>query len=218
TICKRRRRIDRDENGGLSSEAKRFCINSIIQGSAADIMKSAMVQIAHALDEVKWQHGRPQLLLSIHDEFVLSCHRDDVDRLGRLLLREMQNPALPGHDEGDRFSVPLEVSMKYGQNWADMKELSITLAAAALDLSLIVTSPWKNLERRQALRDWFNSCSGVTYDHFPNVTLRLVFAMGAISPEFEESSRVELQKYPRDLVVFDSSPDLDPPVKRDVTY
>ncbi|KAF4669942.1 hypothetical protein FOZ61_002502 [Perkinsus olseni] len=128
TICKRRRRIDRDENGGLSSEAKRFCINSIIQGSAADIMKSAMVQIAHALDEVKWHHGRPQLLLSIHDEFVLSCHRDDVERLGRLLLREMQNPALPGHDESDRFSVPLEVSMKYGQNWADMKELSITLA------------------------------------------------------------------------------------------
>ncbi|KAF4685065.1 hypothetical protein FOZ60_006887 [Perkinsus olseni] len=180
TICKRRRRIDRDENGGLSSEAKRFCINSIIQGSAADIMKSAMVQIAHALDEVKWQHGRPQLLLSIHDEFVLSCHRDDVDRLGRLLLREMQNPALPGHDEGDRFSVPLEVSMKYGQNWADMKELSITLdGRTSAPQGVVQQLLWSNL-RPLPERD-------------PPPGLR----HGRDLPEFEESSRVELQKYPR---------------------
>lgn len=124
TICKRRRKIELD-GGELTSEAKRFCINSIIQGSAADIMKSAMVQIAHALDEAQWKRGRPQLLLSIHDEFVLSCHQEDVERLGRLLLREMRNPALPGHDEDDPFSVPLEVSMKYGHNWADMRELII---------------------------------------------------------------------------------------------
>ncbi|KAF4656956.1 hypothetical protein FOL47_008662 [Perkinsus chesapeaki] len=168
TLCRRRRKIDVGPDG-LSNEAKRFCINSVIQGSAADIMKSSMVQIARALDSVEWKHGRPQLLLSIHDEFVLSCHIDDVKNLGRLLIEEMQNPALPGCK--DHFSVPLEGTTAVLDSVFD----------AYIDIVAY-------------------HCSSLTTLHRGDFSLE------------EPGQATEAS------VIFESSPDTDPPVKRDVTY
>ncbi len=92
------------ENGG------RMAINTIIQGSAADIIKIAMIRIHGGLRAMK-----SRLLLQVHDELVFEYPPAEEDRLAALVRNGMENAV--------KLHVPLKVSLKRGPNWADMESL-----------------------------------------------------------------------------------------------
>ncbi len=114
TIFHRRRYIPDvlAANRGIRQAAERMAVNMPIQGTAADIMKLAMIRLDRAL------HGsglRAHQLLQVHDELVLETHRDDLDALVPLLREAMQGAA--------ELMVPLDVDVKVGSNWSEMTPL-----------------------------------------------------------------------------------------------
>lgn len=112
TILGRRRAIQgvRPDVGRQRNLAERTAINTVIQGSAADLIKQAMVDIHHRLRREKLQ---ARMLLQIHDELVFEVPRDGLDYLVQLVSEEMIG--------GKLLDVPLKVDMKTGNNWADVK-------------------------------------------------------------------------------------------------
>ena len=115
TLLGRRRRIPELEarNPSLRAAGERMAINMPIQGTAADIVKIAMIRLDRALREGGF---RARLLLSVHDELLLEAPRDEVDRLVPV-LREAMEGALP-------LSVPLTVEAKVGDSWEGMTPVS----------------------------------------------------------------------------------------------
>jgi DNA polymerase-1 len=95
-------------NPALRNAAERTAINTPIQGTAADIVKIAMVRVHDALA----QEGRDaQLLLQVHDELVLEAAEAEVEPVEALVRREMIGAA--------QLRVPLEVEVGHGRSWAD---------------------------------------------------------------------------------------------------
>lgn len=86
---------------------ERIAINTVIQGSAADIIKKAMIQV---LARMKKEGLRSRLLLQIHDELVCECPPDEVQAMATLLREEMSSAA--------ELTVPLKIDVKTGANWA----------------------------------------------------------------------------------------------------
>ncbi|MEW6225889.1 MAG: DNA polymerase I [Chloroflexota bacterium] len=115
TLLGRRRRIPELEarNPSLRAAGERMAINMPIQGTAADIMKLAMIRTDRALREGSF---RTRVVLSVHDELLLEAPRDEVDRLVPV-LREAMEGALP-------LSVPLTVEAKVGDSWEGMTPVS----------------------------------------------------------------------------------------------
>ena len=106
-----RRRTLRDINSPNATSrqaAERDAINTPIQGSAADLIKIAMVKVVRAL---KAANMRAEMVLQIHDELVFDTPLNEVDRLKEIVTREMTT-ALD-------FGVPLEVGIGVGSNWLD---------------------------------------------------------------------------------------------------
>lgn len=104
-----RRRTLRDinsRNATARQAAERDAINTPIQGSAADLIKIAMVKVDRAL---KAGHFRSRMVLQIHDELVFDAPKDEADRLMETVRREMVNAW--------DFGVPLEVGISAGANW-----------------------------------------------------------------------------------------------------
>ncbi len=104
-----RRRTLRDinsRNATARQAAERDAINTPIQGSAADLIKIAMVKVASAL---KAAHLRARMVLQIHDELVFDCPKDEEAALVDLVRREM----VGAYD----FGVPLDVGIASGRNW-----------------------------------------------------------------------------------------------------
>jgi DNA polymerase I len=89
-------------------EPERMAVNTVIQGSAADLIKIAMIRVWHKLNA---SNLRAKMLLQIHDELLFESHRDDVDALKQLVQTEMT--------EAIQISVPLAVDVQVGANWAD---------------------------------------------------------------------------------------------------
>jgi DNA polymerase-1 len=90
--------------------AERTAVNSPLQGTAADLIKLAMVHIDRALTTGGL---RAAMLLQVHDELVFECPPEEVDRISNLVKREM---------EGVReLKVPLVVDVGVGPNWRDAK-------------------------------------------------------------------------------------------------
>jgi DNA polymerase-1 len=87
---------------------ERIAINTVIQGSAADLIKKAMIHV-HA--RMQREEFRARLLLQIHDELVFEVPGDEIERLAALVREEMESV--------ERLSVPLKVDIKVGDNWAD---------------------------------------------------------------------------------------------------
>lgn len=85
-------------------------MNTPVQGTAADIIKKAMIQVHHALRE---QGLKSRMLLQVHDELVLEAPSAEVDLVKTLLRSAMENAA--------DLSVPLTVDIKQGLNWAETK-------------------------------------------------------------------------------------------------
>ena len=115
TLLGRRRRIPElsSSNGALRAAGERMAINMPIQGTAADIVKIAMIRMDQALREGGFA---ARMLLSVHDELLLEAPRDEVDRLVPV-LREAMEGALP-------LSVPLTVEAKVGDSWDGMTPVS----------------------------------------------------------------------------------------------
>ena len=110
TILGRRRTL-RDinsRNATARQSAERDAINTPIQGSAADLIKVAMVKVDRAL---KAERLRTKMVLQIHDELVFDTPLDEVDRVKEIVRREMTG-ALD-------FGVPLDVGIGVGRNWLD---------------------------------------------------------------------------------------------------
>jgi len=122
TLLGRRRRIPElsSSNGALRAAGERMAINMPIQGTAADIVKIAMIRMDRALREGGFA---ARLLLSVHDELLLEAPRGEVDRLIPV-LREAMEGALP-------LSVPLTVEAKMGDSWDGMTPVSRRDAALA---------------------------------------------------------------------------------------
>ena len=106
-----RRRTLRDinsRNATARQAAERDAINTPIQGSAADLIKIAMVRTDRAL---KAENLRAKMVLQIHDELVFDCPKSEAERVKEIVRREMTG----AYD----FGVPLEVGIGEGSNWLD---------------------------------------------------------------------------------------------------
>jgi DNA polymerase-1 len=110
TLAGRRRLLPElgSRNQQLASQARRQAINTVIQGSAADIIKMAMLAVA-ADQELRALNAR--LILQIHDELVLEAPAVNIEAAGTRLRRIMQNVA--------RLDAPLKVDLGTGRTWAE---------------------------------------------------------------------------------------------------
>ncbi|MBE6662274.1 MAG: DNA polymerase I [Ruminococcaceae bacterium] len=95
-----------EKNKMRRSFGERVAMNSPIQGTAADIIKLAMIRVADALAEKGFD---ARILLQVHDELLIEARRDEADEVLALLRREMENAAT--------LSVPLEAEVGVGENW-----------------------------------------------------------------------------------------------------
>lgn len=109
TILGRRRAINGIKNtvGRQRNLPERTAINTVIQGSAADIIKRAMINIYRRLENERWA---AKMLLQIHDELIFEAPAEEIDKLAELVVAEMSG-VMP-------LSVPLKVDVKSGVNWA----------------------------------------------------------------------------------------------------
>ena len=95
-------------NNTVRASAERVAINAPMQGTAADIIKVAMIRI-HAW--LKEKRMKSKLLLQVHDELVFDCHLDEADEL-QAKVKELMEGAL-------ELAVPLVVDMRVGKNWLE---------------------------------------------------------------------------------------------------
>jgi DNA polymerase-1 len=98
--------------GPQKAFAERQAINAPIQGSAADIIKRAMIRMPDALAKAKL---KARMLLQVHDELVFECPEKEAEKLIKVAKETMQSAASPAMD----LSVPLEVDARAAANWAD---------------------------------------------------------------------------------------------------
>ncbi len=120
TLLGRRRSIPelRMSNPALRGAGERMAINMPIQGTAADIIKIAMIRLPERLGAAR-VGGRPlraRVLLQVHDELVLEVPRDEVDAVAPI-VRETMEGAI-------KLDVPLTVDIKVGDDWESMRPLT----------------------------------------------------------------------------------------------
>ena len=112
TLMGRRRYLPdiRHSNFNLRSFAERTAINTPIQGTAADIMKKAMIDVERALEQAGC---KSRILLQVHDELVLEVTEDERERVAELVRATMQAAA--------SLEIPLLADVSFGKNWAETK-------------------------------------------------------------------------------------------------
>ena len=110
TILKRRRYLPdiHSANAVVRGFAERNAINAPIQGSAADIIKVAMVAVQKAMSKEKLQS---KMILQVHDELVFDVHVSEIERMQALVRTAMENAV--------SLEVPMEVEMKTASNWLE---------------------------------------------------------------------------------------------------
>lgn len=112
TLMGRRRYLPdiRHSNFNLRSFAERTAINTPIQGTAADIMKQAMIDVERALEAAG---VKSRILLQVHDELVLEVTEEEKEQVADLVRTTMQNAA--------QLDIPLLADVNFGKNWAETK-------------------------------------------------------------------------------------------------
>jgi DNA polymerase-1 len=90
--------------------AERIALNTPIQGTAADLIKMAMIHIDHVLAE---KYPNAKLLLQVHDELIVECPEDIAAEVAQLLSCELQQVA--------QLTVPLIAEAKFGKTWYEAK-------------------------------------------------------------------------------------------------
>ncbi|GAA4035558.1 DNA polymerase I [Flavobacterium cheonhonense] len=110
TVLGRRRYLKdiNSANAVVRGAAERNAVNAPIQGSAADIIKLAMINIHRKLTSENW---KSKMLLQVHDELVFDVHHSELEKIKPMIKHEMENAFT--------MSVPLEVEMGVGQNWLE---------------------------------------------------------------------------------------------------
>jgi DNA polymerase-1 len=112
TLLGRRRPLPelRDHNRGVRALGERLAVNTPVQGTAADIIKLAMVNVQRRLDGAGLNAA---MLMHVHDELVFEVAEDDLDKLQSLVVEEMEGAF--------DLDVPLSVDVGFGLNWAALK-------------------------------------------------------------------------------------------------
>ena len=110
TILGRKRYLNdiNSRNAIIRSSAERNAINTPVQGSAADIIKIAMVKINR---EFQSQSMKTKLILQVHDELIFDCLIDEIDNVKKIVSYNMQNAY--------KLKVPLKVDIGQGYNWLE---------------------------------------------------------------------------------------------------
>jgi len=117
TLAGRRRPVPEltSRNGQVRSATERVAVNMPIQGTAADILKRAMIDVHRAL-EARPAHGagiRPRMILTVHDELLFEVPREEAGEVAALVKQHMESAA--------ELAVPLTVEVGTGENWKDAK-------------------------------------------------------------------------------------------------
>ena len=112
TLLNRRRYVPElaSRNYNIRSFGERVAMNMPIQGSAADIIKMAMVNVFKVLKDKKL---KSRLILTIHDELIIEAHRDEVQDVKQMMKETMENAI--------KLQVPLRVDILEGDSWYDTK-------------------------------------------------------------------------------------------------
>lgn len=112
TIMNRRRKIDelKSSNYMVRSSGERMALNTPIQGSAADILKKAMVELYRAMQEKKL---KSKILIQVHDELVFNIYNDELEIMKELVKEKMEKVV--------KLSVPLKVDIETGNDWYEAK-------------------------------------------------------------------------------------------------
>ncbi len=116
TMFGRRRAVPElsSRNGQIRAAAERVTVNMPIQGTAADILKRAMLDLHAALTKRIDEGQRPaRMILTVHDELLIEAHEDDAEDIAKLACTCMEG--------GVALTVPLTVSVGIGENWRDAK-------------------------------------------------------------------------------------------------
>jgi len=111
TLFNRRRYIPEIQTGGMreKQQAERIAINTPVQGSAADLIKIAMINIHKAM---KKRNLKSLMTLQVHDELVFEVVKSELDEMKKLVKKEMEGAV--------KLSVPVRVSVQCGKNWLEM--------------------------------------------------------------------------------------------------
>lgn len=96
--------------GGARAQAERIAMNTPLQGTAADLIKLAMIRLDGAIKEQKW---KARMLLQVHDELLLEMPRAELEPVSETARREMEGVA--------ELRIPLKVELKWGPNWAELE-------------------------------------------------------------------------------------------------
>ena len=112
TLFNRKRVIDelKNKNYIIRSSGERMALNTPIQGTAADIIKMAMIKIQEKIDELSLN---TKMLVQVHDELVFTVPENEVEVASKMIQEVMENIY--------KFSVPLKVDIEYGKNWYEAK-------------------------------------------------------------------------------------------------
>jgi len=112
TMFGRRRPVPEltSKNGQIRSAAERVAVNLPIQGTAADILKRAMIDVHGTLQR---QAPRARMILTVHDELLFECPVEEVDAVAALVKDGMSNAV--------KLQVPLDVDVGIGENWKEAK-------------------------------------------------------------------------------------------------
>ena len=112
TLYGRKRSIPdlKSSNFNIRQGAERIALNTPIQGTAADIIKLAMVRVDKALQE---KYPDAKLILQVHDELIVECPAESASEVAKLISQEMQQAA--------NLSVPLLAEAKWGSSWYEAK-------------------------------------------------------------------------------------------------
>ena len=112
TLYGRKRQIPElsSTNFNIRQSAERIALNTPVQGTAADLMKLAMIRVYHALKE---HFPQASLLLQVHDELIVECPEETASQVAALISKEMEQVA--------SLSVPLIAEAKWGKSWYEAK-------------------------------------------------------------------------------------------------
>ena len=112
TIMNRRRNLEelKSKNFMIRSQGERMALNTPIQGSAADILKKAMVDIYNEFENRKL---KSKMLIQVHDELIFNVYNDELEEVKKIVKDKMENVY--------KLSVPLKVDINIGTTWYEAK-------------------------------------------------------------------------------------------------
>jgi len=96
-------------NPAIRNNAERMAMNTPIQGTAADLMKLAMIDLE---DQLTKQNFRARMIIQVHDEIVLDCPKDEAPAVLKLVTEVMESALT--------LDVPLKVNAAQGANWMEL--------------------------------------------------------------------------------------------------